>query len=75
MNLLIENEAALELENRIQERVGGRVRDLRVFRRDGHLVIEGRSHSFYAKQLATHAVFEFEPGEELTNDIIVDRPA
>jgi hypothetical protein len=75
MNLLIENEAALELEQHIQERVGGRVRNLRVFRREGQLVLEGCSHSFYAKQLATHAVLEFGPAEELVNDIVVDRQA
>ncbi|HTI50567.1 MAG TPA: hypothetical protein VL475_06445 [Planctomycetaceae bacterium] len=44
MNLLIENEAALELEQHIQERVGGRVRNLRVFRREGQLVLECCSH-------------------------------
>lgn len=75
MSLLIENEAALELEQHIHERVGGRVRNLRVFRREGQLVVEGCSHSFYAKQLATHAVLEFGPGEELVNDIVVDRHA
>lgn len=75
MNLLIENEAALELEQHIQERVGGRVRNLRVFRREGRLVLEGCSHSFYAKQLATHAVLEIGPAEELINDIVVDRNA
>lgn len=73
MNLLIENEAALEIEQHIQERVGGRVRDLRVFRRDGRLVLEGFSHSFHAKQLATHAVLESGLSDELVNDIVVDR--
>lgn len=73
MSLLIESEAVLELEQHIHERVAGRVRNLRVFRREGQLVVEGCSHSFYAKQLATHAVLEFGPSEELVNDIVVDR--
>ncbi len=75
MNLLIENEAALELEQHIQERVGARIRNLRVFRRAGRLVVEGFSRSFHAKQLATHAVMELGPGDELQNEIIVERNA
>lgn len=73
MSLLMESEMSLELEHHIQVRVGGRVRNLRVFRRDGQLVLEGSSASFHAKQLATHAVLEFGPAEELINDIVVDR--
>ena len=73
MNLLIENEAALELEQHVQERVGGRVRNLRVFRRAGQLVLEGFSRSFHAKQLATHAILELGPGDELLNRIVVER--
>lgn len=73
MSLLLETEMSLELEHHIQDRVGGRVRNLRVFRRDGQLVLEGLSASFYAKQLATHAVLEFGPEEEFVNDIVVDR--
>jgi hypothetical protein len=72
-NLLTEHEMLLELEQHLQERIGGRIRNLRVYRRDGRLVLEGRSASFHAKQLATHAALEFGPGEELTNAIIVDR--
>jgi hypothetical protein len=75
MSLFVESEAALELEQHIQERVGSRVRNLRVFRREGQLILEGCSHSFHAKQLATHAVLEFGPPEELVNDIVVDRQA
>lgn len=72
MSLLVDSETALELAQVIHERVGGRVRNLRVFRRDGQLVVEGSSHSFYAKQLATHAVLEFGPCEDLINEIVVD---
>ena len=73
MNLLIENEAALELEQHVQDRLGSRVRNLRVFRRGGQLILEGSSRSFHAKQLATHAVLEYGRDDELVNHIIVDR--
>lgn len=75
MSLLIESEEVLELEQRVQERVGGRIRNLRVFRRAGQLVLEGYSRSFHAKQLATHAVLELGSGDELQNRIIVERNA
>lgn len=74
MSLLLEaTETALELEHQLQERVAGRIRNLRVVRRDGQLVLEGWSSSFYAKQLATHAALELAPAEELINEIIVNR--
>lgn len=73
MPLVIETDADLAVEQHIQERVGGRVRNLRVVRRAGQLILEGSSHSFYAKQLATHAVLELGTAEELVNDIVVDR--
>lgn len=73
MNLLIELESANEVEQHLHERLRGRVRNLRAFRRDGQLILEGSSHSFYAKQLATHAVLELGRIEELVNDIVVDR--
>ncbi|MGQ0633387.1 MAG: hypothetical protein ACT4QC_02155 [Planctomycetaceae bacterium] len=73
MSVLIETEPAFEVEQHLQERLGGRVRNLRAFRRDGQLVLEGLSVSFYAKQLATHAALEMGPTEELVNEIVVDR--
>jgi hypothetical protein len=73
MNLLIETEPAFDVEQHVHERLGGRVRNLRAFRREGQLILEGCSLSFYAKQLATHAVLEMGPAEELVNEIVVDR--
>lgn len=73
MNLLAETETSLELEHRILERMAGRVRNLRVVRNEGRLILEGSSASFYAKQLATHAALEFAPAEELVNAIHVER--
>ena len=39
-------------------RIGGRVRDLRLLVRDQGLVLQGHAHTYYAKQLAQHAVME-----------------
>lgn len=75
MNLLTQSDAATELELQLQARIGGRVRNLRISSRGGRMVLEGCSHTFYAKQLATQAMMEFRPTEEFVNDIVVDRHA
>jgi len=74
MKMLVEAETTLEIEHRILERIGGRVRNLRVVRSDGRMILEGSSGSFHAKQLATHAALEMAPENEWVNAIIVDRP-
>jgi hypothetical protein len=73
MKMLAETEMTLELEHRILERIAGRVRNFRVFRSEGRLILEGSSSSFHAKQLATHAALEMSPEGELVNAITVDR--
>jgi hypothetical protein len=73
MQMLTEPEASLELEHRILERIAGRVRNLRVVRSEGRLILEGSSASFHAKQLATHAALAVAPEDELVNAITVDR--
>ena len=73
MNMLLESETTLEIEHRILERITGRVRNFRVVRSKGRLVLEGTAASFHAKQLVTHAALEFAPDEELVNAITVDR--
>jgi hypothetical protein len=73
MKMLAEPEMTLELEHQILERIAGRVRNLRVVRSEGRLIIEGSSASFHAKQLATHAALEFAPDDELVNAITVER--
>jgi hypothetical protein len=44
------------LQHRIQCCLNSRVRDFRLFVRDGGLVLQGRSFTYYAKQLAQHMV-------------------
>src|SRR5262245_60878410 len=73
MQMLTEPETSLELEHRILERIAGRVRNLRVVRSAGRLILEGSSGSFHAKQLATHAALAVAPEDELVNAITVDR--
>ena len=48
--------AAEELESHVQCRLSGRIRDLHVFQRDRGLVLQGHALTYYAKQLAQHAV-------------------
>ena len=42
----------------LQARLGGQVRGLRLLLRDNGLVLLGRARSYYAKQLAQHAVMK-----------------
>ena len=46
------------LEQRIQSRLNNWVCDFRLFVRDGGLVLQGRSFTYYAKQQAQHMVME-----------------
>ncbi len=40
----------------VRSRLSGRIRDLCVVLQDGGVVLRGHTHTFYAKQLAQHAV-------------------
>jgi hypothetical protein len=46
------------LEAQVRIRLGSRVRNLRLLLRDECLVLKGRAHTYYAKQLAQHAVMQ-----------------
>jgi hypothetical protein len=46
------------LEERIQRRLNSGMRDFRLFVRDCGLVLQGRSITYYAKQLAQHMVMQ-----------------
>jgi hypothetical protein len=47
-----------ELETQIGIRLVGRIRNFRLSLRDGGMALEGRVQTYYAKQLAQHAVME-----------------
>ena len=46
------------IEEHVQCRLLGRVRDFQLVFRDGGLVLRGHVHTYYTKQLAQHAVGE-----------------
>jgi hypothetical protein len=60
-----------QLATQIVRRLGNRVRGLRVLRQGGGLVIQGRTTTYYAKQLAQHAAMELDTEPILANDIEV----
>jgi hypothetical protein len=59
------------LECLMQSRLGNRVRNLRVRVLADGLVLQGRTTTYHAKQLAQHAAMEFAPTPILANDIEV----
>ena len=59
------------LEAHVQSRLGGRVRYLEVLFRGEGIVLKGRAHSYYVKQLAQHAVMQTSDYPILANEIEV----
>jgi hypothetical protein len=59
------------LEAHVQGRLGGRVRFLQVLFRGQGIVLKGRAHSYYIKQLAQHAVMQTSDYPILANEIEV----
>jgi hypothetical protein len=62
---------ATQLETRIQCRLGRRVREFRLTVVDEGLILRGFTHTYYAKQLAQHAVMEATELPILANEIEV----
>jgi len=62
---------ATEVEARVLCRLGARVRDFRPVVRDKGLILRGQVHTYYAKQLAQHAVMETTGLPILANEIEV----
>ena len=60
-----------QLETRIRVRLGGQIRDIQVVCRDDGLVLQGRSRTYYAKQLAQHVVMEGTSIPIIANEIEV----
>jgi hypothetical protein len=59
------------LESLIERRLGNRVRDLRVVVREAGLVLQGRTSTYHAKQLAQHAAMEAATLPIVSNEIEV----
>ena len=62
---------ATELERHIQCRLGGQIREFRLVIVDKGLILRGHAHTYYAKQLAQHAVMEATELPILANEIEV----
>ena len=60
-----------QLETHVQSRLSGRVRHFRLVVRGCGLVLTGHTHTYYAKQLAQHAVMEATALPIVANEIDV----
>ena len=60
-----------QLENRVQAKLSGRIRNLRVLLRDCGIVLRGTARTYHAKQLAQHAVMTETQLPILANEIEV----
>jgi hypothetical protein len=62
---------AIAIRQRIESRLGGRIRDLAIRVRGQAIVLEGRCATYYTKQLAQHAALGVLDDEQLENAIVV----
>ena len=60
-----------QLESLLQRRLGNRIRDLRVVIRPEVVILQGRTATYHAKQLAQHAAMELGTLPILANAIEV----
>lgn len=56
---------------RVQPRLTGRIHDFVLEMRDGGIVLRGQASTYYAKQLAQHAVMEATNLPIAANEIVV----
>lgn len=64
-----------EIAAHVKERTAGRVRQVRLVLRGGGVVLHGRCRTYYAKQLAQHALMKVTSLPILANEIEVLGPA
>jgi len=60
-----------ELENRIQARLCGRVRQFQLILHESGVILRGFARTYHAKQVAQHAVLTESPVPIVANDIEV----
>jgi hypothetical protein len=71
-NSLSTRDLAEQLEGYIELKASGRIRDLHVVCSDDMIILQGRSRTYHAKQLAQQAVLDLTDGHTLlTNQIVV----
>jgi len=67
-----EQELAVRIEGCIERRASGRIRDLHVVCSEDTIILQGRSRTYHAKQLAQQAVLDLTDGYPLlANQIVV----
>jgi hypothetical protein len=59
------------LESLMQRRLGNRIRGLRVYLQPQGVILQGRTATYHAKQLAQHAAMELANAPILANEIEV----
>ena len=59
------------LESMLLRRLGNRIRDLRVLLLPDGLILQGRTATYHAKQVAQHAAMELAELPILSNEIVV----
>jgi osmotically-inducible protein OsmY len=62
---------AIAIHQRIESRLLGRVKNLRVRASDGVVILEGQCATYYTKQLAQHTAMAVLEDEHLENSIVV----
>jgi hypothetical protein len=63
------------LEARVRWEVGSRVQELQLTVEGNRLVLRGRTHSYYIKQLAQQAILQMTPLQLIRNEIeVFERP-
>jgi len=68
----IKQELAERIEGHIERKASGRIRDLHVVCSDEMIILQGRSRTYHAKQLAQQAVLDLTDGHPLlANQIVV----
>jgi len=66
------DDLAEQLEGHIERKASGRIRDLHVVCSGESIILQGRSRTYHAKQLAQQAVLDLTDGcQLLTNQIVV----
>ena len=66
-------EVAQFIEGHVNRVANGRIRDLHVVYSDDRIVLQGRSRTYHAKQLAHQAVLDLTDGHPLLANQIVSR--
>jgi len=60
-----------ELETQVHSRLNGMLKSFRLSRKENGLILEGQARTYYAKQLAQHAIMQATSVPILANEIEV----